>query len=156
MPLKGRPAVPGFHIQTGNGTCWPFPVCQTLRVRSSAALAMDGTLTDLANSDYGVPNAAVGTGWAIFKRNVGETAGYEMLSASSTLATGAGYWLKSYQPTRSVAVLRMRNGTSPTPLRLALGDHPEAPVRPAPGPGAVTTCPRWGRSDGATTRRRRA
>ena len=117
---------------------------------------MDGTLTDLANSDYGVPNAAVGTGWAIFKRNVGETAGYEMLSASSTLATGAGYWLKSYQPTRSVAVLRMRNGTSPTPLRLALGDHPEAPVRPAPGPGAVTTCPRWGRSAGATTRRRRA
>ncbi len=57
---------------------------------------------------------------------------------------------------RSVAVLRMRNGTSPSPFRLALGDNRYAPVRPAPGHGSVTTSPRWGRSDGAMTLRRMA
>ncbi|MEA3278396.1 MAG: DEAD/DEAH box helicase, partial [Pseudomonadota bacterium] len=35
---------------------------------------------------------------------------------------------------RSVAVLRMRNGTSQSPFRLPLGDSLYAPVRPAPGP----------------------
>ena len=45
---------------------------------------------------------------------------------------------------RSVAVLRMRNGTSQSPFRLALGDNPCAPVRPAPGHGYVTTCPQGG------------
>ena len=45
---------------------------------------------------------------------------------------------------RSVAVLRMRNGTSLSPFRLALGDNPGAPVRPAPGHGSVTTCPQGG------------
>jgi hypothetical protein len=41
-------------------------------------------------------------------------------------------------------VLRMRNGTSQSPFRLALGDNPCAPVRPAPGHGSVTTCPQGG------------
>ena len=45
---------------------------------------------------------------------------------------------------RSVAVLRMRKGTSQSPFRLALGDNPGAPVRPAPGHGYVTTCPQGG------------
>jgi hypothetical protein len=45
---------------------------------------------------------------------------------------------------RSVAVLRMRNGTSQSPFRLALGDNHWAPVRPAPGHGSVTTCPQGG------------
>ena len=45
---------------------------------------------------------------------------------------------------RSVAVLRMRNGTSQSPFRLALGDNHCAPVRPAPGHGFVTTGPQGG------------
>ena len=45
---------------------------------------------------------------------------------------------------RSVAVLRMRNGTSQSPFRLALSDNPGAPVRPAPGLGPVTTGPQGG------------
>ena len=38
----------------------------------------------------------------------------------------------------------MRNGTSQSPFRLALGDNHCAPVRPAPGHGYVTTCPQGG------------
>ena len=38
-------------------------------------------------------------------------------------------------------MLRMRNGTSQSPFRLALGDNPGAPVRPAPGHRYVTTGP---------------
>ena len=41
-------------------------------------------------------------------------------------------------------MLRMRNGTSQSPFRLALGDNPCAPVRPAPGHGYVTTGPQGG------------
>jgi hypothetical protein len=41
-------------------------------------------------------------------------------------------------------VLRMRNGTSQSPFRLALGENPCAPVRPAPGHGFVATCPNGG------------
>ena len=41
-------------------------------------------------------------------------------------------------------MLRMQNGTSQSPFRLALGDNPCAPVRPAPGHGYVTTCPQGG------------
>ena len=41
-------------------------------------------------------------------------------------------------------MLRMRNGTSQSPFRLALGDNHFAPVRPAPGHGYVTTCPQGG------------
>ena len=38
----------------------------------------------------------------------------------------------------------MRNGTSQSPFRLALDDNPGAPVRPAPGHGAVRTGPQGG------------
>lgn len=59
----------------------------------------DGTLTDLTTNDYGVPNQAGGTGWAIFNRTVGAIPAYVMLDDTDPLGTGTGYWFKSYQPT---------------------------------------------------------
>ena len=46
----------------------------------------------------------------------------------------------------SVDVLRMRNVTSQTLVRFALGDNHGAPVRPDPGHGFVTTYPGGGRT----------
>ncbi len=42
---------------------------------------------------------------------------------------------------RSVAVLRMRNGTSQSPFCLALGDNLHALFCPSPGHGCITACP---------------
>lgn len=54
----------------------------------------DGTLADLTTVGYSVSD----TGWALFKRTVDTTPSrYDMLGAGDALATGAGYWFKSYE-----------------------------------------------------------
>ncbi len=67
-----------------------------------------------------------------------------MASSSSLRRAEFSRGWRGNRRSRSVAVLRMRNGTSQSPFRLALGDNPCAPVRPAPGHGYVTTCPQGG------------
>jgi hypothetical protein len=82
-----------------------------------------GTPSDL-DSPYGVS----GSGWAVFARDVAATPpSYRMLGAGDPLASGAGYWFKSYQ--------------APIDGRLEVaGSRPATPVDPAEGCASANGC----------------